>query len=86
MSGNMNKVDIPCRTASLTFTIDNILNLKQNKINLDAQFSKVQTDSGRKNDFQLRYHEDYDVQRRQEPDVPQEPGELFGYFKINILV
>ncbi|XP_046905169.1 homeobox protein HMX3-B-like [Hypomesus transpacificus] len=75
MSGNMNKVDIPCRTASLTFTIDNILNLKQNKINLDAQFSKVQTDSGRKNDFQLRYHEDYDVQRRQEPDVPQEPAQ-----------
>lgn len=75
MSGNMNKEDIPCRTASLKFTIDNILNLKQNNNNFEAFDSKAQIDSGRKNDFQHPYG-DYDVQRRHESDyISHETGE-----------
>lgn len=54
----MNKQNVTCRTASMTFTIDNILNLKQNQNNLGAQFSKVQTVSRLKNDSHVA------VQRR----------------------
>lgn len=74
MPENMNKEDIPCRTASLTFTIDNILNLKKNN-NFDAYDSKTQTDSGFKDDFQRRYGV-YDVRSRHESDcTSQETGE-----------
>uniref|UniRef100_A0A3P9A524 Homeobox domain-containing protein n=1 Tax=Esox lucius TaxID=8010 RepID=A0A3P9A524_ESOLU len=62
MSGNMNTGAIPCRTASLKFTIDNILNLKQNNSNLDRYDSKVQSVAGCKNNFAHRY-ENYEVQR-----------------------
>ncbi|XP_024292177.1 homeobox protein HMX3-like [Oncorhynchus tshawytscha] len=66
MSGIMNKEVIPCRTASLKFTIDNILSLKQNNnSNLDAYDSKVQSDAGCTNIFTHRY-EHYDVERRHE--------------------
>ncbi|CDQ78347.1 unnamed protein product [Oncorhynchus mykiss] len=64
----MNKEAIPCRTASLKFTIDNILNLKQNnKSNLDAYDAKGQSDTRCTNYFTPRY-EDYDVQRSHESD------------------
>uniref|UniRef100_A0A3Q3GTS0 Homeobox protein HMX3-like n=1 Tax=Labrus bergylta TaxID=56723 RepID=A0A3Q3GTS0_9LABR len=50
MPGNMSKEDAPSRSASLTFTIDNILNLKQ--------------DGGCKSEFQARGEEVWDVRRR----------------------
>ncbi|XP_067436357.1 homeobox protein HMX3-A-like [Thunnus thynnus] len=63
MPGNMSKEDAPSRSASLTFTIDNILNLKQRDSgNFDG--SKQQRDSGCKNDFQARIDEVWDVRRR----------------------
>ncbi|KAM6949131.1 H6 family homeobox 4 [Aplochiton taeniatus] len=61
MSGNMSKAVTPCRTASFTFTIDNILNLKQNN-KFDTYNSKLQTDFGCKNDSEHRY-KDYDFSR-----------------------
>lgn len=76
----MNKEAIPCRTASLKFTIDNILNLKQNnKSNLDAYDAKGQSDTRCRNYFTPRY-EDYDVQRSHESDyITHETGEpIFG--------
>ncbi|XP_022616450.1 homeobox protein HMX2-like [Seriola dumerili] len=63
MPGNMSKEDAPSRSASLTFTIDNILNLKQ-RDGGDFGASKAQRDSGCKNDFQARYEEVWDVRRR----------------------
>uniref|UniRef100_A0A673CUZ0 Homeobox domain-containing protein n=1 Tax=Sphaeramia orbicularis TaxID=375764 RepID=A0A673CUZ0_9TELE len=48
MPGNMSKEDGPGRSASLTFTIDNILNLKQ------RDGPRAQPDSGWKNEFQHR--------------------------------
>uniref|UniRef100_A0A3B4VAV9 Homeobox domain-containing protein n=1 Tax=Seriola dumerili TaxID=41447 RepID=A0A3B4VAV9_SERDU len=45
MPGNMSKEDAPSRSASLTFTIDNILNLKQ-RDGGDFGASKAQRDSG----------------------------------------
>ncbi|XP_053199585.1 homeobox protein HMX3-A-like [Scomber japonicus] len=63
MPGNMSKEDAPSRSASLTFTIDNILNLKQRDGgNFDG--AKEQRGSGCKNDFQARFDEVWDVRRR----------------------
>ncbi|KAM4537582.1 homeobox protein HMX3-like [Odontesthes bonariensis] len=59
MSGNMSKEDAPSRNACLTFTIDSILNLKQQD-GADLE----QRDSGCKKDFQARYEEVWDVRRR----------------------
>ncbi|XP_010735530.3 homeobox protein HMX2 [Larimichthys crocea] len=59
MPGNMSKEDAPSRSASLTFTIDNILNLKQR----DAG-DLEQRDGGCKKDFQARCDEVWDVRRR----------------------
>ncbi|XP_071391851.1 homeobox protein HMX2-like [Centroberyx affinis] len=67
----MNKEDAPCRTAALTFTIDNILNLKHSSRNFDAA-AKEQTDSGCKNDFQARCDEVWDVRRRHLSDSRSE--------------
>ncbi|XP_051285392.1 homeobox protein HMX2-like [Dicentrarchus labrax] len=63
MPGNMSKEDAPSRSASLTFTIDNILNLKQ-RDDGDLDGSKEQRDSGCKKDFQARCDEVWDVRRR----------------------
>ncbi|XP_045921674.1 homeobox protein HMX2-like [Micropterus dolomieu] len=59
MPGNMSKEDAPSRSASLTFTIDNILNLKRQD---SGDFS--QGDRGCKEDFQARCDEVWDVRRR----------------------
>lgn len=61
MPGNMSKEDAPSRSASLTFTIDSILNLKQ-RDGEDLDASKGQ--SGWKRDFQARRDEAWDVRRR----------------------
>lgn len=57
MPGNMSKEDAPSRSASLTFTIDNILNLKQRDCG-DLDLSKEQKD------LQARCGEVWDVRRR----------------------
>lgn len=62
----MNKEDTPCRTASLTFTIDSILNLKGSGRDLDDP--RGQTDSGCKGDFKARYDEVWDVRKRHASD------------------
>ncbi|KAJ8008195.1 hypothetical protein DPEC_G00102240 [Dallia pectoralis] len=67
MSGNMNTTASPCRTAALKFTIDNILNLKQNNSDLDRYQSKVRSVAVCKDTFTPRY-ENYDVQKRHESD------------------
>ncbi|KAM6959894.1 H6 family homeobox 4 [Tautogolabrus adspersus] len=59
MPGNMSKEDAPSRSASLTFTIDNILNLKQR----DGGSSE-RRDGGCKSEFQARGEEVWDVRRR----------------------
>nr|XP_033466150.1 homeobox protein HMX2-like [Epinephelus lanceolatus] len=64
MPGNMSKEDAPGRSASLTFTIDNILNLKQ-RDGGDLDASKGQKgDSGCKDGLQARCEEVWDVRRR----------------------
>ncbi|XP_073330603.1 H6 family homeobox 4 [Pagrus major] len=60
MPGNMSKEDAPSRSASLTFTIDNILNLKR-RDGGDLDGSKEQ-----KKDFQARCDELWDVRRRRD--------------------
>ncbi|XP_076581524.1 uncharacterized protein LOC143317316 [Chaetodon auriga] len=62
MPGNMSKEDAPSRSASLTFTIDSILNLKQTDGDPDG--SKEQRDAGCKKDFRARCDEVWDVRRR----------------------
>uniref|UniRef100_A0AAQ4QHX3 Homeobox domain-containing protein n=3 Tax=Gasterosteus aculeatus TaxID=69293 RepID=A0AAQ4QHX3_GASAC len=62
MPGNMSKEDAPTRSASLTFTIDHILNLKQRGGDRDG--SKAQRDAGCKGDVQARYDEAWDVRSR----------------------
>lgn len=61
MPGNMSKEDAPGRSASLTFTIDNILNLKQQDA---GEFGRAKAHSGCKEDFQARFEEAWDVRRR----------------------
>ncbi|XP_069025970.1 homeobox protein HMX2-like isoform X1 [Embiotoca jacksoni] len=73
MPGNMSKEDAPSRSACLTFTIDNILNLKQQVGGGDLDGSKSQKDSGCKTDFQARYEEVWDVRRRHDSG-PEETG------------
>ncbi|KAJ8416467.1 hypothetical protein AAFF_G00357550 [Aldrovandia affinis] len=63
----MSKEDMSCRPASLKFTIDNILNLKQNNKESDAHYPKQAIEVGTKNDFQRRL-EDHGVQSRHETD------------------
>ncbi|XP_031706820.1 homeobox protein HMX2-like [Anarrhichthys ocellatus] len=63
MPGNMSKEDAPSRSASLTFTIDNILNLKQRGRG-DSDGAKEQRDSGCKGGVQARYDEAWDVRSR----------------------
>lgn len=62
MPGNMSKEDSPSRSASLTFTIDNILNLKQ-RDGGDLDGSKEPGNRGSR-DFQARCEEVWDVRRR----------------------
>ena len=79
----MNKEDVPSRTASFTFTIDNILNLKQNNSN-----SKQPTDivSGCKNEYQNQCRL-CDVGRRHESsDAAQEPGECVKLYNNSIIL
>ncbi|KAI3376411.1 hypothetical protein L3Q82_016893 [Scortum barcoo] len=60
--GNMSKEDAPSRSASLTFTIDSILNLKQQG-RTDCGAAKEQRKAGSKEDFQARCEEVWDVRR-----------------------
>lgn len=63
MPGTMSKEDAPSRSASLTFTIDNILNLKQRDSG-DSDASREQRERGCKRDFQARCDGLWDVRRR----------------------
>lgn len=65
MPGNMSKADAPSRSASLTFTIDSILNLKQRDRG-DSDASKEERERGRKGDFRARCDELWDVRGRHE--------------------
>ncbi|KAM7366252.1 hypothetical protein PAMP_015706 [Pampus punctatissimus] len=65
MPGNMSKEDAPSRSASLTFTIDNILNLKQRDSG-NVGGSNERRDAGCKNDSQATFDEVRDVRRRHE--------------------
>ncbi|XP_039997380.1 homeobox protein HMX2-like [Xiphias gladius] len=65
MPGNMSKEVAPSRSASLTFTIDHILNLKQQHRG-DFEGSKGQRDSGCESDFQARYEEAWDARGRRD--------------------
>ncbi|XP_076015552.1 uncharacterized protein LOC143007932 [Genypterus blacodes] len=71
MPGNMSKEDAQpppppsCRAASLTFTIDNILNLKQHGGKFDA---KEKPERGCKHGIQPRCGEAWDVRRRDETE------------------
>ena len=78
----MNKEDYPCRTSSFAFTIDNILNLKQNNNNNNNNFeapdAKEETYGVCKSDFPSRYEEVdlYDIRRPHEADsLSYERGE-----------
>ncbi|XP_074518311.1 H6 family homeobox 4 [Halichoeres trimaculatus] len=63
MPQNMSKEDAPSRSASLTFTIDNILNLKQRD---GGGGGSERRDGGCKSEFQARGEEVWDVRRRQD--------------------
>ncbi|MFT7807450.1 homeobox protein HMX1-like [Arapaima gigas] len=65
----MSKENTPCRPASLKFTIDSILNLKQNGKDFDS--SDIQSSTEHKNEFQRL--DRCEVPRRHEPDyrLPQ---------------
>uniref|UniRef100_UPI0037E989E6 H6 family homeobox 4 n=1 Tax=Semicossyphus pulcher TaxID=241346 RepID=UPI0037E989E6 len=65
MPGNMSKEDAPSRSASLTFTIDNILNLKQ-RDGGGGGGGAERRDAGCKSEFQARGEEVWDVRRRQD--------------------
>ncbi|XP_070711125.1 H6 family homeobox 4 [Pempheris klunzingeri] len=65
MPGNMSKEDAPSRSASLTFTIDNILNLKQ-RDGGDLDGSEERGDNGWKSGFQARCDEVWDVRRKRD--------------------
>ncbi|KAF7652658.1 hypothetical protein LDENG_00092980 [Lucifuga dentata] len=76
----MNKVDGPCwPTASLKFTIDNILNLKTSGRNCDSCHSaRLKDDSAavlRKDGFQSHY-EEHGAQERQDPSSRLNESEL----------
>ncbi|XP_023685538.1 H6 family homeobox 4 [Paramormyrops kingsleyae] len=60
----MSKENMSCRPASLKFTIENILNLKQSK-EFDSRTSEGQSAAQHKNDFQPGLEE---VHGRQDPD------------------
>ncbi|XP_041635834.1 H6 family homeobox 4 [Cheilinus undulatus] len=64
MPGNMSKEDAPSRSASLTFTIDNILNLKQR--DGGGGGGPERRDGGCRSEFQARGEELWDVRRRQD--------------------
>lgn len=68
MPGNMSKGDAPTsRSASLTFTIDSILNLRQ-RDGGDRDAARRQGDSGCKGDFEAQYEEVWDVRRRHDSE------------------
>lgn len=62
MPGNMSKEDAPGRSASLTFTIDSILNLKQR----DRGELGSKGDGGLTEDFEARCEELWGVRRRRD--------------------
>ncbi|KAM3591014.1 uncharacterized protein V6R79_020701 [Siganus canaliculatus] len=65
MPGNMSKEDAPGRSASLTFTIDNILNLKQRQSDDCWDAAKEDRDRGCKSkDKEASFDEVWDVRRR----------------------
>ncbi|XP_033962466.1 homeobox protein HMX2-like [Pseudochaenichthys georgianus] len=63
MPRNMSKEDAPSRSASLTFTIDNILNLKQRDRG-DSAGTKERGDTGCKEDLRARCEDPWDVRKR----------------------
>ncbi|KAG9342507.1 hypothetical protein JZ751_016510 [Albula glossodonta] len=63
----MNKDDVPCRPASLKFTIDNILNLKHNSKEYDSCQPKLTTATDNKNDSRDRF-EDHEVTHSHDND------------------
>lgn len=76
MPGNMSKEDAPSRSTCLTFTIDNILNLRpQGSGDLDC--SNGQKDGGCKNVLEER-EDVWDVRRT------EETGNSAGYTKYHI--
>nr|XP_019950942.1 PREDICTED: homeobox protein HMX2-like [Paralichthys olivaceus] len=64
MPGNMSKGDAPGRSASLTFTIDSILNLRQQLDPGDSEGAKTQRDGGCTDEFKAQCEEVWDVRRR----------------------
>ncbi|XP_062240252.1 homeobox protein HMX2-like [Platichthys flesus] len=64
MPGNMSKGDAPGRSASLTFTIDSILNLRQQRDAGDSDGARTQRDGGCKDEFKAQCEEVWDVRRR----------------------
>lgn len=89
MPGNMSKEDAPSRSASLTFTIDNILNLKQRGTG-DRDGSKRERDGGFKGNGQARHDEAWDVRRRHGSGSDQtgnwEHGTRRGTKKVSLSV
>lgn len=80
----MNKAEAPRRpTASLKFTIDNILNLKTNGSNCDTCQSAGSQDelatAMRKDSF---HHEEKGTQARQDPDRLNDSGKSFEPISI----
>ncbi|XP_058889384.1 H6 family homeobox 4 [Acipenser ruthenus] len=68
----MSKEDVQCRPASLKFTIDSILNLKQTSKYLETSTPKRQIEADIKNGLQqLRLELDKDPSGRNEPDCTE---------------
>ncbi|MBN3284967.1 HMX2 protein, partial [Polyodon spathula] len=70
----MSKEDLQCRSASITFTIDSILNLKQTT--KEISHAKRQSGADNKNALQLRLEQDQDSSGRNEPDYTMPDREL----------
>lgn len=70
----MSKENMSCRPASLKFTIENILNLKQSK-ELDSRTSEGQSAAHHRNDFQPGLEE---VHGRQDPDSRLQRGTILN--------
>ncbi|MGH0145439.1 UNVERIFIED_CONTAM: hypothetical protein FKN15_050980 [Acipenser sinensis] len=64
----MSKEDVQCRPASLKFTIDSILNLKQTSKALETSPPKRQIEADIRNGLQLRLELDKDSSGRNEPN------------------
>lgn len=70
MPGNMSKEDAPSRSTCLTFTIDNILNLRPQESG-DLDCSNGQREGGCKNVLEERCEDVWDVRRTEETVKPR---------------